>query len=115
MKRVWSCLAIVALSTVLTVMSEAESPQEQTVWKLEHDYWQYVKDFDLEGYRNLWNENFVGWPESSATPVRKANIGDWFMGHKLKGDELQGLKLEPAASQEFGDSVVVTHYWITAG
>ena len=102
MKRARSCVAIAALLAVFALTAEAESPQERAVWKLEHDYWQYVKNFDLEGYRSLWNEDFVGWPESIATPVGKANITDWIMAYKSKGEELQILKLEPAASRAFG-------------
>jgi hypothetical protein len=84
------------------------------VWKQELVYWEYVKSFDLEHYRALWNSDFVGWPQSAATPVRKANITDWFMEHKAKGEELAAFKLEPAASQAFGENLVVTHYWVTA-
>jgi Domain of unknown function (DUF4440) len=94
-------------------LAQCQSPQEQTVWKQEHAYWEYVKKFDLEHYRALWHSDFVGWPQSAAAPVRKANITDWFTEHKAKGEELE-FKLEPAASQAFGDNLVVTHYWVTA-
>jgi ketosteroid isomerase-like protein len=111
LKRSWGCVAILVLSGIFV---QAQSPQEQAVWKLEHAYWDYVKSFDLERYRMLWHSDFVGWPQSSATPVRKADIGNWFMGHKDKGEELVAFKLEPAASQAFGENLVVTHYWVTA-
>jgi Domain of unknown function (DUF4440) len=84
------------------------------VWRLERAYWEYVRNFDLEHYRALWHSDFVGWPQTSAVPVRKANITDWFMEHKAKGEQLEAPLLEPAASQAFGDNLVVTHYWITA-
>ena len=83
------------------------------MWKLEHTYWEDVKNFDVERYSALWHSDFVGWPQSSAAPVRKANITDRFTWHKAKGEELE-FKLEPAASHAFGDNLVVTHYWVTA-
>ena len=30
------------------------------VWNLEKAYWEYVKANDLEKYRALWHEDFVG-------------------------------------------------------
>jgi hypothetical protein len=35
---------------------------EAQIWNLEKAYWEYVKTNDLEQYRGLWHENFVGWP-----------------------------------------------------
>ena len=110
MKLRWGWVAILVLSAMI---AQCQSPQELAVWKLEHTYWEDVKNFDVERYSALWHSDFVGWPQSSAAPVRKANITDWFMGHKAKGEELE-FKLEPAASHAFGDNLVVTHYWVTA-
>jgi hypothetical protein len=103
--RRWGCVSILVLSAVV---AQSQSPQEQAVWKQEHAYREDVKNFDLERYRALWHSDFVGWPQSAAAPVRKANIADWFLEHKAKGEELAGFKLEPAASQIFGDNLVVT-------
>jgi Domain of unknown function (DUF4440) len=108
LKQRWGCVVVLILSAVV---AQCQSPQEQAVWKQEHAYWEYVKNFDLEHYRALWHSDFVGWPQSSASPVRKANITDWIVAHK--GETLT-YQLEPAASQAFGDNLVVTHYWVTA-
>jgi ketosteroid isomerase-like protein len=85
---------------------------EQAVWKLEHNYWEYVRANDLQRYRSLWHPDFVGWPYSSSVPVRKANITDWIAGFKDKGLQLQSYTLKPAASQRTKD-VVIVHYWLT--
>jgi len=37
---------------------------EAEVWNLEKAYWEYVKNSDLEKYRALWHEDFLGWPMS---------------------------------------------------
>ena len=90
-----------------------QSANEEAVWKLETAYWNDVKSVDLDGYRALWRKDFVGWPYSSAQPVRKDHITDWISGLTGKGLHLQWYSIEPAASQAT-DNVVVTHYWVTA-
>jgi ketosteroid isomerase-like protein len=89
-----------------------QSAEEQAVWKLEHTYWEYVKAQDLASYRQLWHDDFVGWPNSSAEPVRKDHISDWITNYAAKGLHLKSNTLKPAASQKSGQLVVV-HYWVT--
>jgi hypothetical protein len=90
-----------------------QTPQEQAVWKLEHQYWEYVKAVDLTGYRSLWHEQFVGWPMMSATPVHKDHITDWITANTSKGVKMRTATIKEAASQSIGDNLVVTHYWMT--
>jgi ketosteroid isomerase-like protein len=90
-----------------------QSDNEQAVWKMEKTYWEDVKVLDLDSYRALWHENFVGWPYSSSQPARKDHITDWIAAYTDKGSRLQWFSLQPAASQSTGD-LVVTHYWLTA-
>ncbi len=90
-----------------------QTPEEQAVWKLEHQYWEYVKTADLTGYRSLWHEQFVGWPMMSAKPVRKDHITDWITANTSKGITMRSATIKQAASQLTGGNIVVTHYWIT--
>jgi hypothetical protein len=56
---------------------QAAANDETHVWNLEKAYWEYVKVNDLEKYRALWHERFLGWPYSSSslsTAARKAII-----------------------------------------
>ena len=48
------------------VASADEARDEEAVWALEEAYWVYVKEQDLDSYRALWDERFVGWPGFSA-------------------------------------------------
>jgi len=109
MKR-WCILAVLVVFSTLLV---AQTPEEAAVWKLEHQYWEYVKAVDLDGYRTLWHPNFVGWPLTSDAPARKAHITDWIKLHSDKGEGLQSFSLKQAESQ-LTENVVVTHYWLTA-
>ncbi len=105
-------LAITGLCAALPAAAQ-QSANEQAVWKLETAYWSYVKAADLDGYRTLWHQDFVGWPSSSAQPARKDHITDWITASTEKGLRLQWYSIEPAASQAT-ENIVVTHYWVTA-
>ena len=104
--------AVLLLLSACPVFAQKQSANEKAAWKQEHSYWEYVKAADLERYRSLWHRNFVGWPSSSATPVRKDHITDWITRSQKKGLHLESYTLKPAAS-EATENVVVTHYWIT--
>jgi ketosteroid isomerase-like protein len=89
-----------------------QSADEKAVWKLEHSYWEYVKSQDVASYKELWHDNFVGWPSFSAQPQRKDHITDWLTSYTARGSRLKSYELKPAASQATGQLVVV-HYWVT--
>jgi Domain of unknown function (DUF4440) len=103
-------LLILALSA--TSALPGQSADEKAVWKLEHAYWKYVKALDLDRYKSLWHPAFVGWPSSSATPVRVNHVTDWITQARNKGLKLRSYTLKPAASQAT-ENVVITHYWLT--
>ena len=103
---------LLLLFVVCTSAMAQQSADEQTVWKLEHDYWNYVKAFDLDGYRTLWHKDFTGWPYMSATPVHKDHITDWLTDYKNKGQHVESFVLKPAASRA-NPNGVVTFYTIT--
>jgi ketosteroid isomerase-like protein len=107
MKRVLGLLLLLAT----TCFAREPSPDEQQVWNLEKSYWEYVKTNDLEKYRSLWHEDFVGWPSISASPVRKDHITDWITAQTSQGLALKSFELEQLANQVTGD-IAVTHYRI---
>lgn len=84
---------------------------ETQIWNLERAYWDYVKSGDLEKYRALWHEQFLGWPFTSSAPARKDHITDWITKNTSQGVKLQSYELEPVAIQVTGD-VVADHYRI---
>ena len=86
---------------------------EAQVWNLEKAYWEYVKANDLEKYRALWHEDFVGWPLVSASPVRKAHITDWITANTSKGVRLQSYSIEELAIRVTG-GIAINHYRIKA-
>jgi len=110
--RVMACLlaGALAVSSEATLQSQA-SQDEQTLWNLEQTYWHYAQDNDLPAYLGLWHEDFLGWPQSSAAPVRKDHITDWITSQTIKGRALKHVEFKPASIQIKGD-VAVVYYWI---
>ena len=81
---------------------------EKAVWDLEDDYWKFVQAGDVESYRKLWHEDFVGWPCFEWTPTGKDGVGKWVRDIRDNQWKLS-YELKPLAAQSFGD-VVVVHY-----
>jgi ketosteroid isomerase-like protein len=101
------------IALAATVFAQDSAKDETEVWQLEKAYWEYVKTNDLEKYRTLWNDHFVGWPFVSSAPVRKDHITDWITSNTSKGVKLESYSIEQLAIQVTGD-VAVNYYRIHA-
>jgi ketosteroid isomerase-like protein len=104
--------AVCFITITQQASSSAPSGDEQTLWNLEHAYWQYVEKNDLAAYSNLWHKDFLGWPSVSSAPVRKDHIIDWITSQTSKGLAFKAGEFKPAEIQVTGD-VAFTCYWIT--
>jgi ketosteroid isomerase-like protein len=96
-----------------TAFTQDSANHEQDIWNLEKTYWEYVKANDLEKYRALWHENFVGWPFVSSAPVQKDHITDWITANTSQGINLKSYSIEQLAIQVTGD-VALNYYRIKA-
>src|SRR5437879_3405087 len=106
--------AIPFLLVLATAAFAQDSANEEApVWNLEKAYWEYVKANDLEKYRGLWHENFVGWPFVSPAPVRKDHITDWITSNTSKGIKLESHSIEQLAIHVTGD-LAMDYYRISA-
>jgi hypothetical protein len=99
----------ILLALTAAAFAQDSARDEAQVWNLEKAYWEYVKTNDLEKYRALWHEHFLGWPTSSSTPLRKDHITDWITRNTSKGVKLQSYAIEQLAIQVTGD-VAINHY-----
>src|SRR6266480_1355736 len=72
---------------------------------------EYVKNNDLEKYRALWHEDFLGWPFVSSAPVGNDHITDWITANTSKGIKLQSYSIEQLAMQVTGD-IAINYYRI---
>jgi len=93
--------------------AQGAANDEAQIWSLEKAYWEYVKGNNLEKYRVLWDEDFLGWPFVSSAPVRKDHITDWITANTSKGVKLQSYSIEQLAIQVTGD-IAINHYRIKA-
>src|SRR5213075_137437 len=95
-----------------TAYTRDSRKDEETLWKLEHDYWRYVEANDLAAYSKLCHTDFLGWPSIIAAPVRKEHITDWITSQTSKGLAFKTVGFKPAAAQVTGDMAMAC-YWIT--
>jgi len=97
------------LALTIAVSAQSAANDGAQVWELEKAYWEYVKVNDLEKYRALWHEDFLGWPSFSSTPLRKDHITDWITRNTSEGVKLQSYAIEQLGIQLTGD-IAINHY-----
>lgn len=97
------CVAVPATSAEL-------SADEQEVWSLEVNYWEYVKQNDVTSYRALWDERFVGWPRFSRSPMDKKRIHEWFAPYHEDPARKFDYELQMESVRSYGSDLVVAHY-----
>lgn len=101
------------IAVTAAAFAQASNTEQVQIWNLEKAYWEYVKTNDLEKYRALWHENFVGWPFVSPVPLRRDHITDWITANTSKGVTLQAYSIEQLAIQVTGD-IATDYYRINA-
>lgn len=102
-----------AAEPIASSVEDSPGKAEQETWNLENAYWDYVKANDLEKYRALWHDDFVGWPSVSSEPVRKDHITDWITSNTSKGLKLKSYEIERRAIKVTGD-IAIDYYRIRA-
>src|SRR5678809_911579 len=105
-------IGLIVAVTAAAFAGGSDKEQAQ-IWNSEKAYWEYVKANDLEKYRALWHENFVGWPFVSPAPVRKDHITDWITANTSRGINLQSYSIEQLAIQVTGH-ITMAYYRIKA-
>jgi ketosteroid isomerase-like protein len=104
---------ILLLALAVTAFAQNSPKDQKQIWHLEKAYWEYVKANNLQKYRALWDENFVGWPFVSSVPVRKDQITDWITANTSRNINLQSYSIEELAIQVTGD-FAVDYYRVNA-
>ena len=101
---------VLALMTLSSAVSAELSADEQAVWNLEVDYWNYVQKNDVESYRALWDERFIGWPGFSPTTMDKSRIDEWFAPYHEDPTRRFEYELKMESVRSYGSEIVVAHY-----
>ncbi len=89
------------LALTAAAFAQDSAKDAAQVWNLEKAYWEYVKTNDLEKYRALWYEDFLGWPYVSSAP------------NTSKGVKLQSYSIEQLAIRVTG-YIAINDYRIKA-
>ena len=105
-------LIVCILATAGQTFAAITAADEQSLWRRERAYWQYVEKNDLAAYEKLWHKNFLGWPAVSAMPVGKDHITDWITSQTSKGLTFKAGEFKPAGLKVTRD-VAFACYWIT--
>jgi ketosteroid isomerase-like protein len=103
----------ILLALTAAAFAQDSAKDEAQVWNLEKAYLEYVKANDLEKYRALWHEDFLGWPYVSSVPTGKDHITDWITANTSKGAKLQSYSIKQLALRVTGD-IAINHYRIKA-
>lgn len=86
------------------------SATQREVWEREETYWELVQAADVEGFLDLLDDRFIGWPGGAEEPVALADfrpyVDDWFGA--VNGAEFS-YSLSPRAIVAAGD-VAISHY-----
>lgn len=108
MKRIGGLFVGLLLAAGLC-QAQQGAKEEDAVWAREQTYWRAVQANNLDDYRALWRDDFLGWPATSPDPARKAQITDWITAHTAKGEHLKSYKLERLAVQVSGGLATATY------
>ncbi len=90
------------------------SAAQKEVWAGEESYCRYRMAGDIEGYMNLWDASFIGWPLRLASPAGKAAIREVVAADIAAGSAGRyACESTPLAVNVFGD-VANTYYLFRA-
>ena len=88
--------------------------EQKELWDLEEKYWECIKNFDIESYKNLLHENTLPWPSGEYSPVNKAQTV-LFIKQWLAYDRLKSYQIKPDAIQLFNDVAIVCYSYMWKG
>jgi len=108
-KHIGLLCALLLLLVSSPGVAQSQNAADDGVWSREVTYWKAVQSNNLDTYRSLWRDDFLGWPYSSHNPARKAHITDWITMHTAKGERLKSYALERLTVQISGDMATTTY------
>lgn len=114
---VLAIMGLMSMARHQTTLQEAPSSSKggsanvNEVWSREDEYGRYSEAGDLDAYRSLFHEKFIGWPCDQAHPKRKAGVGRW-----VREVRDQHIKVTSDLTREGAEdfaNIVVVHYRVT--
>jgi hypothetical protein len=91
--------------TILTTISKVELEDE--AWRMEELYWDYVQKNDTVSYKNLWHNDFIGYPSFGNGVSNKSKIAIWIPELHQDASLKFSYKLYKKAVNAIDDVVIV--------
>ena len=114
MKLIQSMILAVGLFTLAgstPLKAQSMTAAEREVWAMEELYQKFWEDLDdLDGYMELWHEDYLGWLGGYKTPINKEGIREFFRRGMIDGWTTTNYRNEGV--ERFGD-FAVTYYSIS--
>ncbi len=104
----WIFVVALLLTSTLCEAQQGNKDQD-AIWAREQAYWRAVQANNLQDYRALWRDDFLGWPFTSSDPARKAQITDWITARTREGEHLKSFTLERLTVQVSGNMATTTY------
>ena len=90
---------------ILQMVSKKELENE--AWQMEVKYWDYVQKIDTVAYKNLWHNDFIGYPSFRDGVSNKSKIAIWIPELHKDPNLKFSYKLYRKASNAIDDVVIV--------
>ena len=81
--------------------------RESKAWEMEERYWEYVQDIDTISYKDLWHDDFIGYPSFGDGVSNKSKIAIWIPDLHKDPDLKFSYKLYKKAVNAIEEVVVV--------
>jgi len=80
---------------------------ENEAWQMEVKYWDYVQEIDTVAYKNLWHNDFIGYPSFGDGVSNKSKIAMWIPELHKDPNLKFSYKLYRKATNAIDDVVIV--------
>ena len=91
--------------TITATVSKQELENE--AWQMEEKYWDYVQKIDTIAYKNLWHNDFIGYPSFGDGVSNKSKIAIWIPELHQDPNLKFSYKLYRKATNAIDDVVIV--------
>ncbi|MEL4455268.1 nuclear transport factor 2 family protein [Lutimonas vermicola] len=94
-------------NTQATLPEIKKEDLENEVWRMEELYWDYVMKNDTIAYKNLWHNDFTGYPSFGDGVSDKSKIASWIPELHEDKSRIYSFKLYRKAVNSIADVVIV--------
>jgi len=112
MKSLTKSILIILCITLLSsaqLFGQEWSDEQQEVWQANENWWELLKNNDVEGIKALIHKDYAGWNWGDNAPEGQAEALRW-ASHMIPKGKISYINLKPLNILVMGD-VAVLHYY----